>query len=773
MSESVRGSAVSGDVDRLVAEVVAEVTDRLHAGQPVDIEHYAARHPELAERLRGLVPALQALAHFSSAADPVGLAPGAAGGAVCGTLGDFRLLREVGRGGMGIVYEAEQISLGRRVALKVLPFAATMDPRHLQRFHNEARAAASLHHEHIVPVYAVGEERAVHFYAMQFIPGQTLAAFIAGLRQRGGRTLASDDEPTTPHLPGAPAPTTAAPDTVARAAASTEAAALDPGYFRHVAELGAQAAEALEHAHQLGIVHRDIKPANLLVDGRGHLWVTDFGLARLGADAGLTLTGDLLGTLRYMSPEQALARHGLVDHRSDIYSLGATLYELLTLRPAVAGEDRQEILRAIAFEEPAPPRRRDRAIPPDLETIALKALEKDPEGRYATARELADDLRRFLEDRPIRAKRPAPVQRLLKWSKRHQAAMAATCLFLLLAAIGLAIASVLIWREKAETGKALAWAEKQEQLAREQAARAVAQRERAESNLHWSIQAAHCVLAHLDGEEFADVPAAPEVRRRLTAQAVRLFQEHVDESSADPGVRYDTACIYLAIGSLHSGQGDHHATLAAFEKAATILEELTLDSPNDAKIWMQLGRVHFHLGDELASLGRMPESAREFRRLVDAFSHAFRVDPSDSRALNSPAWHLATWRVASARDPARAVALASKAVALRPEVGGAWNTLGVAQYRTGDWRAAVASLTKSISLRQGGNSFDWFFLAMARWQLGDKEEARRWYDKAVRWAKTNPVKLGELRPFSAEAARLLGIEDALAPRDRANSKRKE
>src|SRR5262249_51530541 len=152
-----------------------------------------------------------------------------------------------------------------------------------------------------------------------------------------------------------------------------------------------------------GIVHRDVKPGNLMVDGQGKLWVTDFGLARLGTDAGLTMTGDLLGTLRYMSPEQALAKHGLVDHRTDVYALGATLYELLTLRPAVDGKDREEILRRIAFEEPVPPRQIDRGIPVDLETIVLKALGKEPSERYATARELTDDLAAFLQDRPIRA----------------------------------------------------------------------------------------------------------------------------------------------------------------------------------------------------------------------------------------------------------------------------------------------------------------------------------------------------------------------------------
>ena len=176
--------------------------------------------------------------------------------------------------------------------------------------------------------------------------------------------------------------------------------------FRRIAELVAQAADALEYAHGMGVVHRDVKPANLLLDTGGNVWVTDFGLARLGEGPGLTVSGDLLGTLRYMSPEQALAKHGLVDHRTDVYSLGATLYELLTFRPAVDGVSKHEILHRLAFEEPVAPRKLDGSVPAELETVTLKALAKNPQERYATAQELADDLRRWLDDRPTLARRP-------------------------------------------------------------------------------------------------------------------------------------------------------------------------------------------------------------------------------------------------------------------------------------------------------------------------------------------------------------------------------
>jgi serine/threonine protein kinase len=349
---------------------------------------------------------------------PAGPAPGG-GAAELGQLGDFRIVRQVGRGGMGVVYEAEQLSLRRRVALKVLPFAATLDARQLQRFHNEAQAAACLHHTHIVPVYFVGCAGGVPFYAMQLIDGQPLSAIIRQLRQAEKNAPTAGEEHTGASQP--PPGDAASTTPVAAVTPLTGAGRRGRDYFRKVAELGMQAAEALAHAHQLGIVHRDIKPGNLLLDGRGSLWVTDFGLAHCQSQAGLTMTGDLVGTLRYMSPEQTLGQRGLVDHRTDVYSLGVTLYELLTLEPAFAGQDRQELLRQIASEEPRPPRRLNQAIPAELETIVLKALEKEPARRYATAQDLADDLRRFLEDRPIRARPVGSLERAWKWARRRPA----------------------------------------------------------------------------------------------------------------------------------------------------------------------------------------------------------------------------------------------------------------------------------------------------------------------------------------------------------------
>lgn len=408
-------TARSTDLDSLLGRVADDFLVRQERGEAPDPEEYAARHPEAADLIRRALGSLRLVESAGDGPPPPGGPP------VAGVLGDFRIVREVGRGGMGVVYEAEQLSLRRRVALKVLPFAAVMDPRSLQRFRNEALAAAGLDHPHVVKVHAVGQDRGVHYLAMQFVEGRSLADLIAD--RRGDARPAGPQDPTTALAAEPTAP--AKPPSGSRPPA-------DAAYLRRAAEWGAQAADALEHAHALGVVHRDVKPANLLVDGRGHLYVADFGLAQVAADPGLTATGDVLGTPRYMSPEQAGARHNLVDHRTDVYALGATLYELLTLAPAVPGDTRAEVLRRVAEADPARPRALDRRVPWDLETVVLKCLEKDPARRYPSAKELADDLRRFLTGDPVKAKRPTARQRLGRWAGRHPKAVAAGVVLLLL-----------------------------------------------------------------------------------------------------------------------------------------------------------------------------------------------------------------------------------------------------------------------------------------------------------------------------------------------------
>ncbi|MDG3004240.1 WD40 repeat domain-containing serine/threonine protein kinase [Paludisphaera mucosa] len=410
-------------------------------------------------------------------------------------VGDYRILREVGRGGMGIVYEAEQVSLGRRVALKVLPARVAGDRLALLRFRREAKAAARLHHTNIVPVYEVGRDGEVAFYAMQFIHGQGLDQVVDELRRlrdhdrksgpdhqgrpscragivagryspatstiesnrlqldrvagslltgllstdalaspEGRAAPASDPAPTErfdpdpdagsqprdpppdldetePSLPGSSSAVLPGGTLVS----AVESSGRRQPYFRSVAQIGRQAAQGLAYAHARGIVHRDVKPSNLLLDTAGIVWITDFGLAKTDDD-GLTATGDVLGTIRYMAPERF---RGEGDARADVYALGLTLYELLTLRPAYDSPDRLKQIERIKAEEPPRPRLVDRRIPRDLETIVLRAIAKDPERRYPTARAMAEDLRRFLADEPILARQASAAERYWRWAHRN------------------------------------------------------------------------------------------------------------------------------------------------------------------------------------------------------------------------------------------------------------------------------------------------------------------------------------------------------------------
>lgn len=357
------------------------------------------------------------------------------------TLGDLHVVRELGRGGMGIVYEAEQASLGRRVAVKVLPYAAVADVKSLQRFRNEVRAAAALDHPHIVKVHAVGEDRGQHFYTMQLVRGPTLADVIAELRVT--KSTAED------------APRDGSGASQKRTATTAAGVFGTAEFYRTVAHWGAEACGALQHAHDVGILHRDIKPGNLMLDEAGQLYVTDFGLARVGEEAGLTRTGDIVGTLRYMAPEQALGKRVVLDQRADIYALGATLYELLTLEPMFGDSDRAILLSQIAYHDPAPLRKRNPQIPIDLETIVLKALAKEPAERYQSAASMASDLQAFAVGRSIAARPPSLADRMRIWARRHATLVQLVALSLLLLSAVLTVSMVLVKRAQTQASTAL------------------------------------------------------------------------------------------------------------------------------------------------------------------------------------------------------------------------------------------------------------------------------------------------------------------------------
>jgi serine/threonine protein kinase len=694
--------------DPRVVAALEEYLQVIEAGDKPNRPAFLARHAEVAEALAKCLDGMEALHVAASsahpAASPPALAPeeraerirpsssqgrgssdGAGEAAAASSTGawqpgtllhDFRIIREIGRGGMGIVYEAEDLSLGRRIALKVLPFALTLDPRQLQRFKNEARAAAQLHHSNIVPVHYVGCERGVHFYAMQFIEGQTLAEVIEALRQVRGEMRSAERDARSPGSAALRAPRSALHDaegvagsTSGPAEALATAYSTDsPGFFRAAAKLGVQAAEALEHAHAYGVVHRDIKPGNLLMDVGGHLWVADFGLAQFQSEGALTRTGDLLGTLRYMSPEQALAKRGLVDHRTDIYSLGVTLYELLTLEPPYDGRDREELLSQIAFEEPRAPRRWNAHIPADLETIVLKAMAKGVDERYTTAQELAEDLRRFLEHKPILARRPTLLERTAKWARRHKAVVATAACVLLLLAVGLAVCTALVvgeqWKTQAEQGRTKAALEREQRRAKEadeQRARADEQRARAEKKFQQAREVLD-VLTEVGEVELADNPFLKDLRRRVLEVVLVYYQNFIDERQGDPSSQPELT--------------------AAKERVASILGELYASE--------DFGRVMFLtlLLRERAvqeALRLSPEQAKQvqglagapFRPFAPSFQTFWQLRPQERRRRFEEMTQAAEKTLATILTPEQATRL--KQIALQQRGVQGWNDAEVAQ----------------------------------------------------------------------------------------------
>jgi len=461
--------------ERDPVEVLAdEFVQRRRRGETPSLTEYVERFPKLAKEIRAVFPAILALEKVSPQGGEasVGLTPRRAEitRSMAEAIGDYRILREVGRGAMGVVYEAEQQSLDRRVALKVLPWHSVANAKAVERFRREARAAARLHHTNIVPVFDVGQQGEVCYFAMQFIQGQSLDNVMVELRHLRagvlpeGAAKQSDERPAASSLAVSlytqgfaqarsleegtsgsgsshrlgggvlqAAERVNAADTVSLKQPSTiPGELLSDGklltqayrthYYRSVARIAERVGDALAYAHERGIIHRDVKPSNLMLDAAGVVWVTDFGLAKTN-DESLTRSGDLLGTLRYMAPERF---DGKCDARADVYSLGATLYELLCLRPARDASDGADLIAQITRDDPRPPRKIDAGIPLDLERIVLKAIERDPKHRYASAQAMAEDLRRFLNDQPILGRRVPAAERFTRWARRNRMLAAVT-----------------------------------------------------------------------------------------------------------------------------------------------------------------------------------------------------------------------------------------------------------------------------------------------------------------------------------------------------------
>jgi serine/threonine protein kinase/tetratricopeptide (TPR) repeat protein len=602
-----------------LAEIIDQCMELLRSGQQPDVHALAAQHPDLADQIREFVPLLLLVEQPSLTVEvPADTQFGA--GTAAGSadrpdrVGEYRITGEIGRGGMGIVYRAVQESLDREVALKLLPPALVSSVQSRARFLREATAAAALHHTNIVPVFEVGHADDIWFYAMQFIDGVPLDQLqrevvgtglyperVVGLQPRSGGRSNSHSVPAssrsaTPHVDRT------------SAVASTASDQGSVAWFRNVARIGIQVADALDYAHSRKIVHRDIKPANLILDQQGVVWLTDFGLALIG-ESDVTVTGQFPGTTRYMSPERF---QGICEPSSDIYALGVTLYEMLTLQPAFPARDRLQLIQQIANLEPRRPGEIDRRIPRDLETIVLKAMEKDPARRYATAFDLMEDLRRFSAGEPITARPISPLERTLKWVRRYPAVSALAVSLILVGSIGFMV-STWKWRE----------------AVRERDQKTAAQL-RAETNLSKAREAVQRMLMQVGDSRLSSIPQMEILRRQLLQEALE-FNRGFLEDSDDPETRRDVAVTHASLGNIQRMLGALTEATSSYGQSVRQLTQLQADQPERAELVYDLADVlvEFSACQELT--GDFDSAIESCRRAAEALESLTVTDARTDR----------------------------------------------------------------------------------------------------------------------------------------------
>jgi tetratricopeptide (TPR) repeat protein len=798
--------STSGSGADPLGQLADEFLERHRRGERPALTEYTARHPELASQIRELFPALLMLEDVRPERQPAPGEPLAEGPPL--RLGEYRIVRVIGRGGMGVVYEAEQESLGRRVALKVLPPGALGDARHVERFQREARAAARLHHTNIVPVFAVGEEGGTHYYVMQYIEGRPLDDVLSELRKlRAGagpeaapRTedVASgarpDDQagalssagvarslwqgrfrPAAPPEGGAaadpaePKQTTDAPAPRASRPPSGPSAASRPlsnphgSFARSVAQLGVQVAEALEYAAGQGVLHRDVKPANILLDVWGTAWLTDFGLAKAVGTPDLTRPGDVVGTLRYLAPERF---EGCSDVRSDVYALGLTLYEVLALRPAFDGHDEPELVRRITTAEATRLDRIDPRLPRDLATIVHKAMAREPGERYQTAGDLAEDLRRFLDDRSILARRASALEQCWRWCRRNRmaAALLATLLALFLLAGGGAL-----WFERQQADRRAEAAHRQG-LAQQAVEEALERADPRSVRGRW--QEALTVLAQADNR--LDEAGSDDLRRRVAQTradlklAARLEQIRLDRASfvagefaQDTAERdYEAALTGAGLDVTSTETAERIRRSAIREQLVAALDDWALTTTNELRRWllMELAGATdpdpqwrnrlpgLLVWDQRAALERLAAEAPvadlspQFLtmlgvRLRRAGANAEPFLRTAQRLHPADFWlnYDLGLELLSHNKPAAAAGFFRAALAVRPDCSHVHNKLGMALIRLEQTEEALAAYHRAVDL-DSRNTAAHYNLADALSGQGKTDEALKHYRLAAETA---------------------------------------
>jgi serine/threonine protein kinase/tetratricopeptide (TPR) repeat protein len=580
--------------DPAFAGLLEEFLTSVRRGEQPSPEDYAVHHPDLAAAIREIFPTMLVLqGHRTSPTEPVESVPAA--------LGDYQIVREVGRGGMGVVYEAVQQPLGRHVALKVLP-TANLPGRRFELFQREARAA-KLHHTNIVPIFGVGEHQGTHYYAMQFIDGQSLDVALRDvqrLRQSSVRGAEGGQPAEGPASSAAPATTGAG----SRCELLTQTGL---PYYRATARVALQVAEALAHAHQQGVLHRDIKPSNLLLDTQGMVWITDFGLAAVEGDETLTATGDVVGTLRYLPPERL---NGVSGPRGDVYSLGLTLYEMLTLRSAFAEADRVRLMQRVTQEEPPTPRRLDPSVPRDLETIVLTATAKEPSRRYASAAKLAEDLRCFLAGEPIRARPVGMVERVWRWGRRNPALATLVAITVLALLSGTAVASYFAVQARARLGDV------------------EAERDRAQTNLRLAWQAVDEYSLKVSNDPRLGEKFLP-LRKELLQTVIPFYEKLLTQAEKGPEVQADLGRICSNLGWVLSEIGEKDKAIARLEEARAMLTHLSYEHPDEASYRASLADAEHRLGVVYLAMGKSEEAKAAHQQALDARKKLAAEHPQD------------------------------------------------------------------------------------------------------------------------------------------------
>lgn len=590
-------------------EIVDEFLTRRQAGEQPEIEEFRQRAPEIAELVEKTLKTILMVDDLKN--DTWNTLPGAIQAthtkpAAPPVIADYHIIQKIGQGGMGIVYEAVQESLDRRVALKTLPAPVAHNERFVERFKREARAAAGLHHTNIVPVFDVGQDGDTLYYAMQFIDGQPLHEIIHQKQTETG----NEKSATTHPLPGSES-TGSSPDQKQQA------------WFHAVARLGAAVANALDYAHDRSIIHRDVKPSNLILDKHGVVWLADFGLAKT-TDSELTETGDFVGTARYMSPERF---RGKADHRGDIYGLGVTLYELLTLQRAFDAENRILLIDQIASHEARRPRDINRNVPLDLETIVLKAMDKDPRRRYQNAMDMADDLWRFIDDQPIRARRASTVERTVRWMRRNKALT--TAMISMVAAIAILITSTILFMQQRNIAKAnYTEAEWQRRQADENLKEALRQEKRADREARDSRDAVKKLLSTVGDQRLRNVPFMDDLRRQLLEEALAFNQQFLDRSDSQDD-RYEVALAHQRVAEIYRMLGRIDEAGQSLNTSREIILAVLETRTGDPDLLEAVADVNASISDNLKQAGKFTEAGKIARQAASEYTALLADNPDD------------------------------------------------------------------------------------------------------------------------------------------------